>query len=181
MRRVLVSLAIVAAAGLAPSAAAPARPDACTDGDAKALLQVLPQAALLRGSGVEAPQIVDSLERCQYRVFFHGATFTFSEHDVILGGVVWRWDYAEQDMSRAEAIAEIEAIEDRVWIDGVEQQLERTTFKDMVHPLFGRVVFQHRAFTIKLPPGTYTSLWESVDPVFGTSSATVTLVITPGP
>jgi hypothetical protein len=180
MRRVLLCLAILAAVAV-PSAAAPARPQDCTEANATALFQTFPVAFQVVRPRTDAPQIVESIGRCQYRIFSDGATFTFSENDVILAGIVEFWDYAAQGMSRAEGIALIESVEDRLQIDGVEQTLQRTAYKDVIHPVFGRVVYQHRAAMLRLSPGVHTSEWQNVDPIFGTSTATVTLVITPSP
>ena len=116
---------------------------------------------------------------CQYRLFFDGDTYTFCEDDFILGGVVWFWEYPELGVTRAEAIADIEANEDHVWIDGSEQQLMFTAYKDGQHPVFGQVVFQHRAFITQLPVGEHTSYYENFHPDYGLTAATVTLQVLP--
>jgi hypothetical protein len=116
---------------------------------------------------------------CQYRVFFDGRSFTYCEGDVILGGDNVSIEYAALGLSREEGIAELERLGDRVWIDGVEQQLMRTEYKDGQHPVFGHVVYQHRAFITTLPVGDHVSYWEGTFDGAPDGSATVLLRILP--
>lgn len=61
----------------------------------------------------------------------------------------------------------------------MEQPLTRTAYKGLTHPVFGQLVYQHRAFVTQLPAGEYVSYWESTYPGLPTESATVKLVILP--
>lgn len=184
-----VAIALVTAfAVLSPASGSPDR--ACTNGDAQALVQALPVASAMRLRGHDHPGLLEAFAACQYRVFFDGRTFTFSESDHFVGGIAWFADYKAAGISRDEAIAEIESTEDRVWIakrqpDGsigarVAQPLTRTAYKGLLHPVFGQVVYQHRAFVSQLPAGEYVSYWESTSQGLPTESATVQLVILPG-
>jgi hypothetical protein len=117
---------------------------------------------------------------CQYRLFRDGETVTFCEDDFILGGVIWFADYPVLDMSRQEAIADIELNEDHVWIDGVEMPLMDTGIKDGQHPFFGKVVYKQRAFIAQLSVGEHTSYYENFHPDYGLFTSTVHLVVLPG-
>jgi hypothetical protein len=125
------------------------QPDGCTMGDARALLGAFEEFA---GTPLGPPP-------CQYRLFWDGDTMTFCEDDVILGGVVAFWAYKASGISRADAIADLDLITDRVWLDGVAQVLTVTAYKDANHPLFGRLVYNHRAFITQLPPGDHVSVY----------------------
>jgi hypothetical protein len=99
--------------------------------------------------------------RCQYRFFFDGDTFTYCEDDVILGGINLFSNYRDLGWSRAEAIADLERIGTRAWVDGIEQQLMRTAYKDGENLFSGAmVVYQHRAFITQLPVGDHVSYYE---------------------
>jgi hypothetical protein len=161
----------------------------CGIGDAQAMFQVLViPVAIMRPRGIDQSKLVDSLSRCQYRLFSNGATYTFSEYDVFLGGIVWLGDYKARGITRQDAIAEIEATDDRVWMaelgpageigELVEQPLMRTSYKTIPHPVFGMTVYQQRAFITQLPPGEYVSVWESTFQG-AIETATVHLNITP--
>jgi hypothetical protein len=145
--------------------AAAAKPTACTNGNAQGMFQA------------PLEHIVGN--PCQYRLFWDGQTVTFCEDDVILGGIVWFDPYKSEGISRQQSIAGIEAIHDRLWIDGVEQPLMDTAYKDGQSSMYGDVVYQQRGFIGELPVGTHTSYWESVDPVYGLSTATVTVIVLP--
>jgi hypothetical protein len=151
----------------------------CNEGDAQAMLQAEPVAAEMLRRGQDHPGLLDTLAACQYRVYLDGRTFTFCEDDVILGGLVWFWPYVTAGISREDAIADIELIQDRVWIDGEEQTLERTAFKDLHTLLFGQIVYQQRAFITQLPPGDHESFYLSTDPRFPDFTATVHLHVLP--
>ncbi len=135
------------------------------------------------------PRFVDALNECQYRLFNDGAEYTFNEDDVFLGGASLIYDYKAAGVTRAEAIAEIEMVETRVWLaevlpDGeagelVEQPLMRTAYKNFIHDLFGLVVYQQRGFITQLPPGDYVSTWVARLPEVFDETATVYLHILP--
>ena len=164
MSRFFAVAALVAVLALGASSVASAdtssRP--CTIGDANANFE----APLPHLGGVYGP--------CQYRVFFDGATFTFCEDDVILGGVVNFADYKNAGTTRDEGIDYLGTLGQRVWLDGVEQSLEHTAIKDAVHPVFGQVVYQHFAFVTSLSPGRHVSYFE------GTTNGVVDLTATIG-
>lgn len=188
MRARFVSFAITAGL-LLVGAPARANDDVCTYGDAQALFQELPLPVnIMRPRGLTHAALLENLSRCQYRVFRDGQTFTFHDDDWTLGGVVHGWDYVTSGISRAEAVADIELIDDHVYLarvrpDGtiepaVEQPLMHTAYKDLDTP-FGRLVFQHRAFIRQLPAGEYVSTWVSYYPGLEPETATVWLVIVP--
>jgi hypothetical protein len=156
---------LVLGAGSVASAETSSRP--CTIGDAQA--------------NFEAPlqHILGSLGVCQYRLFFDGDSFTFCEGDFILGGALDFVDYPAQGMTREEAIALLERFGERVWLDGVEQPLMHTAFKDGMHPRFGHLVYQHHAFIAQLPPGSYVSYFEATTDGVVELTATVTLHVLP--
>lgn len=151
---------IVLVAG--PVASADSQKPTCTKGDAR--------------SNFEAPfeQFLtdDNRFECQYRLFFDGRTFTYCEDDVILGGVILRLEYKTMNLSRDAAIASLESIEQTVWLDGIEQPLMRTAYKDAQDPVLGHIVYQQRAFTTQLSPGTHISVMQD-----GPDILTVTLQI----
>jgi hypothetical protein len=135
----LCSLLPVAAVRSADVAAEPS----CTMGEAEAMLQALPiPIQVMRPRGLEEPKLLDTVGRCQYRLFRDGETFTFSEEDVFLGGVSYIDDFKQRGVTRREAVAELDAFQDRVWLAAVlpgggvgefaEQLLVRTTYKS--HP-----------------------------------------------
>ncbi len=182
-RRIVASMA-VAAAACAGSTAPPAAAEPvehCTESDARTLFQAFYVAAF-RSEGLDG--LVD---RCSYRLFRDGATYTFSEDDVFLGGVNWTVPL-EPGVTRKEAIAEIELNTDRVWIapvlpDGtlgelVEQEVHVAAPKNAKHPTLGKVVYRQSAFWTELPAGTYVSVYEN-EYMGELSIAEVTLVITP--
>jgi hypothetical protein len=152
----------------------------CTTGDAQALFQAIPVAGALQLRGLSHPGLVESLLGCQYRVWGReGDTTTFCEDDVILGGIVWLSDYKAQGIPRDAAIRDIELGGDRVWLNGKEQILLRTAYKDFQHPILGLTVYQHRAFITQLPPGDYVSLWVSTYPGIPDESTTIDLHVLP--
>ena len=188
----LTILLSIGTIGVAPteSARAESEPPSCGMGDARAMFEVLPVPVLvMRPRGIDGPRLLDSLSRCQYRLFRDGETFTFSEDDVIVGGVSYLYDYAQLGVTRQAAIAEIESTTDRVCLaetmpDGtigecVEQLLMHSAYKNVMSVTFGLTVFQHRAFITQLPAGEYLSDWVSTTPGFPDVSAVVRLIITP--
>ena len=153
--------------------------DRCTVGDAEAIFQATPVASAMFVRGQDHPGLLEALSRCQYRLFFEGDSYTFCEGDVIAGGLFWIYPYKEFGVSRAFAIADIALVVDRVWLNGVEQVLKQTAFKNVNHPIFGQSVYQSRAFVAQLPVGDYVSVWVSSYPGYPDSTATVTLHIVP--
>jgi len=134
---------------------------------------------VMRPRGQDHPGLLEALPRCQYRLFWDGRTVTFCEDDVILGGIVWLWDYKAAGISRADAIADIELTTDRVWLDGEEQVLQQTAFKDVNSAVSGLNVYQHRAFITQFPPGDHVSVWVSTYPGLPDETATVTIRVLP--
>ena len=159
-------IATVCAAGLVASSAAAAKPASCSKGDAQ--------------SAFEAPFQHLVGNPCQYRLFWDGQTRTFCQGDFILGGVNYFDPYKADGLLRKDVIASIEQIQDFVWIDGVQQPLMQTAFKDGVDLSGDIAVYQQRGFIAQLPVGVHTSLWKEIDPVYGVSTATVTLDVLPG-
>lgn len=162
----------------------------CTMGDARSMFEALQiPFNVLRPRGIEGPKMLDSVGRCQYRLFRDGATFTFTDEDVFLGGIVQLYDYENAGLSREEAIADLESIQDRVWLAEVlsggvtgawvEQPLMRTAYKNIESAVLGLTVLQQRAFITSLPPGEYLSYWESSYQGVPDLTALVRLIIAP--
>ena len=183
---VLVALVVASLAGVVPSVAASdvtperaAQHAACTVGDAQAVFQALPlTAGVMLPRGQDHPGLLEASVRCQFRVWHDGETFTACQDDVILGGIIYFWPYKADGISRAFAIADTELFKDRVWLNGQEQVLERTPYKNVETPL-GTALWQHRAFITQLPPGEFASVWVSSYPGVPDDTATVTLHILP--
>jgi hypothetical protein len=181
LRSLVVLIALVAtilpgAAPIAASSGADSRPvsqhDRCTLGDAHALLEVHPIPAIMVERGQDHRGLIDAYLNCQYRLF-KGGSHTFCEDDIIVGGALYLWDYKASGISRTDAIAELQRYTSRVWLDGVEQVLHLTAYKDFTSPSIGTTVYQHRAFMIQLPPGDHVSLW--VESYLGVPVETVTV------
>lgn len=151
----------------------------CSEGDLAALGQVLPIAYRMYQNGQDHPGLLEAYHDCQYRVFNDGATYTYCEGQTILGGVVELDFYKSEGISRKEAIGYIEAASDRVWIDGVEQTLYRSAYKDYNRPVVGVTVYQNRSFTIALAAGDHVSTYVSTYPGYPDFTATITLHILP--
>lgn len=167
MRMAWFSLvAAVCLAGLVANSAAAGKRAGCSKGDAQ--------------SAFEAPFQHLVGNPCQYRLFWDGETRTFCQGDFILGGVNYFDPYKTDGLSRKDVIASIEQTQDFVWIDGVQQSLTYTTFKGGTDLNGDIAVYQQRGFIAQLPVGVHTSLWKEVDPVYGVSTATVTLNVLPG-
>jgi hypothetical protein len=186
LSRLMALAALTGSAVLLPSTSAPAAEDTCTQEKVDGIFQTFPiqYVNYLQGR----PVLGEAVGNCQYRLFFDGETVTFSEEDVFLGGIVEFSDYKAQGITRKQGIQQIANTTDRVWLapvlsDGtpgspVEQLLSVTGYKDAIHPIFGRIVYQHRAFITQLEPGEYLSIWEGTfeGEIF---TATVRLIITP--
>jgi hypothetical protein len=151
----------------------------CTEGDLAALGQELPVAYAMYQNGQDHPGLLEAYLDCQYRVFFDGATYTYCEGQTILGGIVELDFYKAEGISRKEAIGFIELAGDRVWIDGVEQTLHESAYKDYNRPGVGITVFQNRSFTIALPAGDHVSTYVGTYPGYPDFTATITLHILP--
>jgi hypothetical protein len=190
--RVAVGMIVVTSMTFSPAIANAAEP-ACTKADAHLLLQQLERGAFLFfARGETDRRIVDVFQRCQYRLWFDGATFTFRENDVFLGGSVFFWSESELEemgWTRRQAVADLEAIEARVWLapvlpDGsigelVEQQLRQTPVKTVPHTVFGKSVATQVAFIARLPAGDYVSVYQESKPGEPVFEATVHLHIVP--
>jgi hypothetical protein len=184
----LLALSVSMLVVLSPASAA--RDATCTSGDAQAFFETVPVAAAMWRRGHEHPGILESLNSCQYRVFWDGETHTFHESDYIVGGIAYLYDYKVLGITRKEAIADMQLIGDRVWLaprlaDGtlgafVEQTLTYTAYKGITDPVNGQLVYQHRGFITQLPAGEYVSYWVNTYPGFPDFTATVNLVILPG-
>jgi hypothetical protein len=182
---VLVALVVSSLPGVVPVAASGANSEAaaqhaaCTVGDARAVLEaiaIVPGVMLPRGQN--HPGLLEAVVRCQYRLWHDGETFTACEDDVIVGGIVYFWPYKADGISRAFAVADIELFNDRAWLNGQEQVLERTAYKN-VETSLGTAVWQQRAFITQLPPGDYASVWVSTYPGAPDETATVNVHILP--
>lgn len=175
-------LAVLAPVNASTSAAASTgvtQQSTCTTGDVSALVQTLPVPYSMFRNGQDHPGLLEAYFDCQYRVFVDGATFTFCEGQPFTGGVVEIWDYKAEGFSRQYAISDLELVGERVWIDGVEQTLQRTAYKDANHAVFGIIVYQSVYFTIQLPAGDHVSTWVETYPGYPDSTATITLHILP--
>lgn len=177
---------VTAAEGLAKSES---HSPPCSQVAAYAMFYTFFPLADLINRGLTTPPVNEAAARCQYRLFFDGEHFTFSEDDWILGGIVDFYDYVASGITRAEAIAALELDTDRAWLakvqpngslgPAVEQSLMRTAYTDWNHSIFGVCVWQHRAFIRRLPPGDYVSTWRRTTPGFEDDFATVYLHILP--
>ncbi len=151
MRRtgsVVVSLLLVAVIGI-PGARASAAPPCTTQG-----ARMLFQYSMLGFDPVNAgTPIADLVLRCQYRLYLDGETVTFRENDVFLGGIAYWYteaELAELGWTWRQAIADMESIDQRVWLarvraDGsigrlVEQPLRSTAYRHYTHSEMGRLV-----------------------------------------
>jgi hypothetical protein len=183
---VLVALVVSSLPGVVPSVAASdanseaaAQHAACTVGDARAVLEAIalvPGVMLPRGQN--HPGLLEASVRCQYRLWHNGETFTACEDDVIVGGIVYFWPYKADGVSRPFAVADTELFNDRAWLNGQEQVLHRTAYKNVETPL-GTAVWQQRAFITQLPPGDYASVWVSTYDGVLNDTATVNVHILP--
>jgi hypothetical protein len=169
MRKLVLAVAVLSVTMLAAgsvAAAEPAEGPRCTIGEALANFEA------------PLPHIIGHFD-CQYRLFFDGRSFTYCEDDLILGGNNPFVDYQAEGWSREEGIAFLERVGDRVWLDGIEQQLMRTAYKDGRRPDGSHVVYQHHAFITQLPVGDHVSYWEGTFDGVVDESATVELHILP--
>ena len=164
----------------AASGAGAVQQASCTLGDATALSQVSPlPSQVMRSRGQDHPGLLEAYSRCQYRIFRDGETFTFCEDDYIVGSKVANFDYKASGVARADAIAVLELELDRVWVDGVERVLDRTSYRDLNTVSFGVIVYQVRSFVTRLSPGDHESTWVGTYPGVPVETATVHLHILP--
>jgi hypothetical protein len=139
--------------------------------------------------GLDPPSLGADYYRCQFRLYEDGETFTFSDQDYILGGIAVFYTYDELEefgLSRAEAIADLESITDEVEIatvvGGNVETFEPvsvivTPYRDALSSP-GLVVYNQRAFIVKLPAGEYLVRYTQQYPGEPDFIATVRLVIT---
>lgn len=177
VRRGVILTVVLALASLGVATPVGAEAESrCTAGDARSLFENIevPFEILLR-NGLDHPR-AETILRCQWRFFWvDGHPFfgdiTFSDDDVILGGIVYFIDYANQGIPRGDAVAELEGIEVRTWlaevINGevgplIEQPLMISATKDVVlrQQDIGRVVMRSWGFITQLPAGEYRSVTE---------------------
>ena len=175
-RGVILSVALaLASLGVATPAGAEVE-SRCTAGDARSLFENIevPFEILLR-NGPDHPR-AETMLRCQWRFFWVDGhpilgDITFSENDVILGGVVHYIDYPVIGIPRSDAVAELEGIEVRTWLakvtDGqvgplIAQPLMISANKNVVlrQQEIGRVVMRSWGFITQLPAGEYRSVTE---------------------
>ena len=180
----LVALAGSSMGSVAPtivaSSDAASIPQRCTMGDAEAVFQALPvTAGVMKPRGQDHPGLLEASFECQYRVWFDGESYTFCEDDVIVGGIVYFWEYKALGIARDAAIADMELLTSRVWLDGVEQDLRRTTYKNANFAGLGLSVYQHRAFITQLAAGDYVSVWVETYPGLPDNTAMVNIHVQP--
>ena len=165
----LFSVAIFVASSVA--LAGPAEGPRCTLGEAQANLEAPFQHFVTDDPSVRF--------KCQYRVFLDGRSFTYCEDDWIHGGRNLFAEYPSLGWSREEGIAFLTRAGTRVWIDGIEQPLIRTGYKDGQHPIVGHSVYQNVGFITQLPVGDHVSYYEGTFDGVTDESATVQLHILP--
>lgn len=167
----------------------------CTRLAAQVLFHGFVIANDLIARGIAPSAVVETLERCQYRIFVDEGHpqdhYTFTEDDWIVGGIVVFDDYVAQGIPRADSIAFLESIGGGVWLakvrpDGslgpaVEQPLMRTRYLDWNYSGLGVIVYQHRAFIKKLPPGDYVSTHVQTWPGEPNTIHTIYLHVEPTP
>jgi hypothetical protein len=163
--------------------------EACTYGDAQALLLEAPVAAT-QSDRSDRPHLGGLWDECQFRLYENRETFTFQEDDHILGGIAWWWTYEEMDAfgwTRAEAIEDLELVTDRIelavrdgdrWGPFEPVPVIVTSYRDA--QLFGtHIVFNHRAFIAQLTAGEYLVRWTESYPGTRDFRSTVRLLVTP--
>ena len=159
----------------------------CGWGEVQATFQALPVGYVQVtqfGTQESLAGLGGGTNNCQFRLYTDGATYTFNEGDLVVGGTIWQFDYPNAGFTRAEAIEELEAIDDRVWFGPtgetpVEQVLERTAYKHYHRPDWGLTLYQQRAFVAQLAPGEYDSYWESTYYGVPELSALVHIIVLP--
>ena len=168
----LVAMTAVASPASAGTTPAGREDAACTEGDARAVLE-----------GGWVPGLEDTSVRCRYALFWDGAEVTFCEGDVIAGSINQSVDWSPNGgsstfSSRDEATALLDEFHHRAWIDGVEQTLTSSSYKAMNFDGM-KVVGRITGFIARLPVGDHTSVWEGTFLDFPPDLATVTIHIEP--
>ena len=190
---IVIGLAVAGVMALGAQTAAADTKDRCTYGGAQALLHSFPVGAT-QSLRSDRPHLGQLLDRCQFRGYEDGETFTFREDDYILGGIVWFYGYEEFDEfgfeSRAEAIEDLRLVTQRVEMatvtDGIAGPFEpvpliETKYRDAQLAVndWGHIVFNHRAFITQLPAGEYLVRWTESYPGQPDFVSTVRLLVTP--
>jgi hypothetical protein len=161
---VMAAIALALSVVLAPSSGEASEDQPCTFGEARALFEAMPP--LFHFKPLEG---TEEYPDCQFRLFWHGETVTFTEDDWFLAGAVGFVEYRDLDLSRHEAIAELDRFTSRLWFapvsggvvgDVVEQALMESGFKSFRSPVFGLVVYKHVGVITRLPAGEYLSAWD---------------------
>lgn len=128
---------------------------------------------------------------CRYALWDDGATVVFSSSDFILGATANFIPLELLGVTVQEAKEILSNSEDRLFLGPVgtpadqlvEQELQETAFKHIIHPDFGHIVYQTKGFISHLEPGEYTSRYEWRWPILvGDDSLqvnTVTIQVTP--
>lgn len=179
----------------------------CTYGEVEALAQALPITSTMLALPLPLPEqydkafpdqddpdqeddprvLVNGRQTCQYRLYEDGWTYSFAANEPFLGGIVWYDPYQSEGMTRAQAVAILAGLGNRVWLapkdsqgnfgTGAEIPLSCTAFKDAVIKGLGKIVYIQCSYIGNLPAGEYQSHLEATyqgDPYF---SANVTLDI----
>lgn len=136
----------------------------CSYGHTRSLLEAFPPFFHYQPPRFEYPD-------CQYRVFLDGEEVTFKEGDWILAGSVLFLEYRQLGLTREEAIAILEGIEQRLWLaeiqpNGqlgtiVEKEILEAGFKDFPSPIFGHSVYKSTGAIMQLEPGQYLSIYQA--------------------
>lgn len=148
--------------------------DHCDWGDVQATFQALPVGHHIvndQGRAIKASGLGGGVAECQLRVFlevspYTGEAWTFCEHDLILGGVVWLFPYPLDGWTLAEAKADMSLGEEHFFVGPaggplVEQVAHTTAFKHFDHPSWGLTLYRQHGFFGQFAPGNYESLWVS--------------------
>ncbi len=163
---------VVIGANAVPSAAAAKQEVPCTYGGAQALLRAAPVGAT-QSLRSDRPHLGQLMDRCQFRGYRGGETFTFREGDYIVGGIIQFWTYEEMDefgWSRAKAIEDLRLVTQRVEMATVTDgnsgpfkpvPIIETTYRDAQLAVndWGHIVYNQRAFITQLPAGEYLVRW----------------------
>ena len=128
-----------------------------------------------------------SIANCRYSVFLDGTTVTFRANEPFVGQIAAL--YILEESSRADVIADLQLLQDRVWLAPVlpdrsvgakvEQPLNYGSLKSTQHVDFGHIWYQQRAFIAELPPGEYVSTHVQSYPGLPDFTATMHIIITP--
>lgn len=159
----------------------------CGKGEVQSAFQALPVG--LWTVGESRAGLGGAATHCRLNIFDDGATYTFRSSDLIIGGVVNFIPLEFLGVTYREAVDILLTAEDRVYMGPagtpvdqlVEQELKASAFKSAMHPDFGHIVYQHKAFITQLEPGDYISYyvweWPILSP--GTETETVHVEVLP--